>query len=93
MRMTQLLSASAKRDLLVVVVSGEFISKTKDMITDFGRHAHKVTHIKGQTVKCVQSYQYLRTIIRSKLDFEANSEAVCKKGPQHLFEEAAPFPH
>lgn len=63
------------------------ISKTKDMIIDFRRHAHthQVTTIKGQAVECVQSYKYLGTIIDSKLNFEENCEAVCKKGHQRLF--------
>ncbi len=46
---------------------------------------HKVTYIKGQTVDSVQSYKYLGTIIDSKLSFEANREAVCRKGHQRLF--------
>ncbi len=42
------------------------ISKTKDMITDFRKHAHNhdVTVMKGQ------SYEYLGTITDSKLNFE-----------------------
>ena len=57
------------------------------MIIDFRRHAHthEVTSIKGLTVECVESYKYLGTIIDSKLNFEPNCEAVCKKGHQHLF--------
>ncbi len=61
--------------------------KTKDMIIDFRKNdpMHKVTYIKGQTVESVQSYKYLGTIIDSKLSFEANCEAVCRKGHQRLF--------
>ncbi len=61
--------------------------KTKDMIIDFRKNVpmHKVTYIKGQTVDSVQSYKYLGTIIDSKLSFEANCEAVCRKGHQQLF--------
>lgn len=60
------------------------ISKTKDMIIDFRRHihAHKVTSIEGQKVEYVLSHKYLGTIIDSKPNFEANCEAVCKKGHQ-----------
>ena len=63
------------------------ISKTKDMIIDFRRHAcePEVTTIKGQTVEQVQSYKYLGSIIDAQLNFEANCEAVCKKGHQRLF--------
>ncbi len=46
---------------------------------------HKVTYFKSQTVDSVQSYKYLETIIDSKLSFEANCEAVCRKGHQRLF--------
>ncbi len=51
------------------------------MIIDFRKNVpmHKVTYIKGQ------SYKYLGTIIDSKLSFEANREAVCRKGHQRLF--------
>ncbi len=57
------------------------------MIIDFRKNVpmHKVTYIKGQTVDSVQSYKYLGTIIDSKLSFEANCEAVCRKGHQRLF--------
>lgn len=63
------------------------ISKTNDMRTDFRKlpQAQEVTIIKGQTVECVQTYKYLGTITDSKLTFEANCEAVYKKGNQHLF--------
>lgn len=48
------------------------------MIIDFRRYAH--THIftsfKSQIVDLVQSWKYLETIIESKLNFEANCEAV-----------------
>ncbi len=63
------------------------VLKTKDMIIDFRKNVpmHTVTYIKGQTVESVQSYKYLGTIIDSKLRFEANCEAVCRKGHQRLF--------
>ncbi len=56
------------------------------MIIDFRKNVpmHKVTYIKGQTVDSVQSYKYLGTIIDSKLSFEANCEAVCRKGHQRF---------
>ncbi len=63
------------------------ISKTKNMLIDFRKlpQAQEVTTIKGQTVECVQTYKYLGMIIDSKLTFEANCEAVYKKGNQRLF--------
>lgn len=63
------------------------VLKTKDMVIDFRRNVntHEVTTIKGQAVECVQSYKYLGTIIDSKLSFEGNCEAVCKKGHQRMF--------
>ena len=54
------------------------------MVIDF-RKKNPDTSIKGQTVQCVQSYKYLGMIIDSKLTFETNCEAVCKKWHQHLF--------
>ena len=62
-------------------------SKTKDMIIDFRKQppSHVVTTIKGQTVELVQSYKYLGMIIDTKLTFDENCEAVCKKGHQRLF--------
>ena len=36
-------------------------------------------------MECVESYKYLGTIIESKLNFEANSEALCQKGHQRLY--------
>ncbi len=44
-----------------------------------------VTVIKGQTVEYAQSYKYLGTITDSKLNFEADCEAVCKKAHQRLY--------
>ncbi len=63
------------------------LSKTKDMIIDFRKqaHPHEVTSIISQKIESVQSYKYLGTIIDSKLNFEVNCEAVCKKGHKRLF--------
>ena len=63
------------------------ITKTKYMLIDFRKEkrTQENTLIKGQTVHCVKSCKYLGTIIDSKPTFESNSEAVCKKGHQHLF--------
>lgn len=57
------------------------------MIVDFRKAAHSQvsTSIKNQTVESVQSYKYLGTIIDSKLSFDENCAAVCKKGHQRLF--------
>ena len=61
------------------------ISKTKDMHIDFGKKSRCVaTSMKGQLVEQVKSYKYLGTIIDSKLNFQENCEAVCKKGQQRL---------
>lgn len=38
-----------------------------------------ITSIKGHTVKLVQTYKCVATILASKLNFETNSEAVSKK--------------
>lgn len=64
------------------------ISKTKDMIIDFRKNRasnQEATVLKGQIVECVDTYKYLGTVIDNKLNFEANCEAVCKKGRQRLF--------
>ncbi len=62
-------------------------SKTKDMFIDFRAETpnHNPTVMKGEPVERVESYKYLGTFIDSKLSFNINSEAVCKKGHQHLF--------
>ena len=60
------------------------VSKTKDLKID-RKHAHTQEVIKHQTVECVQTYKYLGTIIDSKLNFEANCEAVCRNWHQRLF--------
>ena len=62
-------------------------SKTKDMTIDFRAQTPNCdpTVIKGQSVECVESYKYLGTVIDSKLSFNKNCEAVCKRGHQRLF--------
>lgn len=47
------------------------------MHIDFRRtHTNEVTMIKVQTIEHVESYEYPRTIIDEKLNFDANCEAV-----------------
>ena len=62
------------------------IWKTKDMLIGFRKlsRANELTIIKGQTVECAKNYKYLGIIIDNKLNFEANCEAVPKKGNQRL---------
>ena len=54
------------------------------MLIDFRKlsRANELTIIKGQTVECAKNYKYLGIIIDNKLNFEANCEAVPKKGNQ-----------
>ena len=58
------------------------IAKTQDMFIDLRKkiQTQEITSIKCKTVQRVQSYKDLGTIIDSKLTFETNCEAVCKKG-------------
>lgn len=42
------------------------------------------TVVTGQLVECVESYKYLGTVVHSKLSFNKNCEAVCKKRHQRL---------
>lgn len=62
-------------------------TKTKDMIIDFRRNTRcdRETKILSHNVELVKNYKYLGTILDSSLSFEANCEAVCKKGHQRLF--------
>lgn len=62
-------------------------TKTKDMIIDFRRNIRcdRETKITSHNVELVKNYKYLGTILDSSLSFEANCEAVCKKGHQRLF--------
>ena len=57
------------------------------MIIDFRRSQHNVsqTVIQNMNVETVDEYKYLGTIIDSKLSFESNTDAACKKAQQRLF--------
>ncbi|XDV22955.1 hypothetical protein PO909_027697 [Leuciscus waleckii] len=63
------------------------ISKTKDMIIDFGKSAISVspTVINGRDIEFVDEYRYLGTVIDNKLNFNANTDAICKKVQQRMF--------
>ncbi len=69
------------------------ISKTKDMVIDIRKQAGTPgnTIIKGQTFKLVQTYKYLGTIIDSSLRFEANCEAVCRRGTASFLPEVLSY--
>ena len=56
------------------------------MYVDFRKlpRAKEPTSINGQIVEVDHNYNYLGTIIDSKLSFEANCEAVYKKANQRL---------
>lgn len=57
-------------------------SKTKEMVVDFRRtrpHPEPV-RINGACVEMVQTYKYLGVQLDDRLDWTANTEALCKKG-------------
>lgn len=58
-----------------------------NMIIDFSKsdRSHSPTVIIGQAVEEVTQCKYLGTIMDSGLNFEANCEAVCKRGRQRLY--------
>ena len=62
------------------------VSKTKDMVIDYRRKSPptQVTAINGQPVEVVGSYKYLGSIIDDRLNFNLNTENICKKGQQRL---------
>ena len=62
------------------------ISKIKEKIVDY-RRKKDITEppvITGEMVEIVESYQYLGTIIDSKLDRTANIDTCCKRAHQRL---------
>ena len=63
------------------------VTKTKDMVIDFRRNPLPAltTTIKGQAVEVVESYKYLGSWIDNKLNFNRNTEHICKKSQQRLF--------
>ncbi len=64
------------------------VSKTKDMVIDFHKSqpsTRTLTSIQDQDVEIVTQYKYLGTIIDDRLNFESNTDAVCKKVQQCLF--------
>ncbi|MDG2555482.1 DUF1891 domain-containing protein, partial [Vibrio parahaemolyticus] len=63
------------------------VSKTNEMFIDFQRRSCLPAPcvIKGELVAAVQQYKYLGTILDDKLNFDVNTDAVCKKANQRLF--------
>jgi len=63
------------------------VEKTKDMQIDFRRESSnpQSTIINGKTVEFVETYKYLGSFIGNKLNFNANTEMLCKRGQQRLF--------
>ena len=43
------------------------------------------TYIKGSQIEFTDQYKYLGTVIDNQLKFDVNSQAVCRKGQQHLY--------
>lgn len=62
------------------------ISKTKDVSVDFRRQpSSSPTITKGQVVESVERYKYLGTFIDMNLNFNDNTDMLCKKGQQYLY--------
>lgn len=62
--------------------------KTNDMVIDFRKKASQPapqTLIKRTDIEFVEQCKYLGTVIDHKLKFDANAEAVCRRGQQHLY--------
>ena len=57
------------------------------MLIDFRRKSSTPQNItiKGQRVGLVETYKYLGSLIDNKLNFNFNTEMLCKKGQQRLF--------
>ncbi|KAI3374456.1 hypothetical protein L3Q82_006277 [Scortum barcoo] len=62
-------------------------TKTKEMVVDFRRprpHPEPVI-IKGDCVEVVHTYKYLGVQLDDKLDWTANTDALCRKGQSRLY--------
>ncbi|KAI3353867.1 hypothetical protein L3Q82_005075 [Scortum barcoo] len=62
-------------------------TKTREMVVDFRRprlHPEPVI-IKGDCVEVVHTYKYLGVQLDDKLDWTANTDALCRKGQSHLY--------
>ena len=62
-------------------------SKTKEMVIDFRRTRTRPepVQIKGECVEVVHTYKYLGVQLDEKLDWTANTDALCKKGQSCLY--------
>ncbi|KAI3375847.1 hypothetical protein L3Q82_004122 [Scortum barcoo] len=61
--------------------------KTREMVVDFRRprpHPEPVI-IKGDCVEVVHTYKYLGVQLDDKLDWTANTDALCRKGQSRLY--------
>ena len=63
------------------------VLKTKDLPIDFRKSEHTTnkTIIHDQEVEIVSSYKYLGTVFDCNLNWNANTEAVVKKGQQRIY--------
>jgi len=63
------------------------VSKTKDLPIDFRRSSHTSEHvtIHSQEVENVSKYKYLGTIFDDKLNWDANTDAIVKKGQHRMY--------
>ncbi|KAG2470177.1 RTBS polymerase, partial [Polypterus senegalus] len=62
-------------------------SKTKELVMDFRRLRPLMDPviIRGDCVQRVQTYKYLGVQLDDKLDWTANTDALCKKGQSRLY--------
>ncbi|XP_051791640.1 uncharacterized protein LOC127530035 [Erpetoichthys calabaricus] len=62
-------------------------SKTKELVEDFRspRPLMDTVIIRGDCVQMVQTYKYLGVQLDDKLDWTANTDALCKKGQSPLY--------
>uniref|UniRef100_A0A8C4SNG4 Reverse transcriptase domain-containing protein n=1 Tax=Erpetoichthys calabaricus TaxID=27687 RepID=A0A8C4SNG4_ERPCA len=62
-------------------------SKTKELVVDFRRPRPLMDPviIRGDCVQMVQTYKYLGVQLDDKLDWTANTDALCKKGQSRLY--------
>ncbi|KAI3361742.1 hypothetical protein L3Q82_001955 [Scortum barcoo] len=63
-------------------------TKTREMVVDFRRprpHHPEPVIIKGDCVEVVHTYKYLGVQLDDKLDWTANTDALCRKGQSRLY--------
>ena len=63
------------------------VSKTKEVVVDFRRNPPppRPLIIKGEEVEIVGEYKYLGSIIDSRLEWSANTQAIVKRANQRLY--------